>query len=215
MRCYLVRHAQTLGNHGHRFQGRTDSPLSSLGRRQAQCLGAYFAGQAVGAVYSSPLNRSIQTAQAIAVSRDTVVKIEPGLAEIDFGAWEGLTTDEVETRFKHAYSQWLRNPLQVRIPGGEFYEQFRLRVRQTLTDIVARHRTERAPAIVVVSHGGVITSLLAESLGADYGQLLRHLVLEHASVSAVEWRARSSSVLWMNATTHLDSLNKRHAHSAR
>ena len=215
MRCYLVRHAQTLSNEEHRFQGCTDSPLSLLGLRQAQCLGAYFAGQAVRVIYSSHLDRSIQTAQAIANTTGTVVRTEPGLAELDFGAWEGLTTEEVAARFKQEYSHWLEHPLQVRIPGGEFYDQFRIRVRRTLTDIVARHRNEGVQALVVVSHGGVIASLLADCLRSDYGQLLRHLVLKHASISAVEWRADSPSVLWTNATAHLDSLNERHAHPVR
>lgn len=215
MRCYLVRHAQTVGNHRRCFQGRTDSPLSPLGLRQAQCLGTYFAGQAVETIYSSHLTRSIQTAQVIATSTGTVVKIEPGLAEIDFGAWERLTIEEVETRFKHEYSEWLRNPLQFRIPGGESYEQFRLRVRRTLADIVARHGKEGGRALVVVSHGGVIASLLADCLGTDYGQLLRRLALEHASVSTIEWRINSPSVLGINATAHLDSLNEQHTHAVR
>jgi len=209
MRCYLVRHAQTLRNRRRCFQGRTDTPLSPLGLRQAQCLETYFAGRALGAIYSSNLDRSIQTARAIASATGTVVKTESGLAEIDFGTWEGLTTEEVETRFKREYSQWLQSPLQVRIPGGEPCDQFRIRVRRTLTDVVARHQDEGAQALVVVSHGGVIASLLADCLDADYGQLLHRLVLEHAGISAVEWRVGSPSVLWINATAHLDSLSER------
>jgi len=77
-------------------------------------------------IYSSHLNRSVQTAEILANATGAFVRIEPGLAEIDFGAWEGLTTKEVEARFRQEYHQWLRNPLQVKIPGGESCEQFRI-----------------------------------------------------------------------------------------
>jgi len=133
-RCYLVRHAQTAWNDENRLQGHSDTPLSPVGRRQAERLGARFASHHVRGVFTSALQRSRQTAEAIAAGpvraedrshgagngnhRITPV-VEPGLAEIHLGAWEGLTPAEVDAKFQNAYQQWTRSPSSVAIPGGE------------------------------------------------------------------------------------------------
>ena len=212
MRCYLVRHAQTLRNQPLRFQGRTDTLLSPFGLTQAQCLGASFTGQTPGAIYSSPLQRCVQTANAIASTTGAVVRIEPGLAEMDFGAWEGLTTADVERQFTRTYHEWLKAPSQVRIPDGEPCDQFRIRVREAFVNIATRHHEEGCQELLIVSHGGVIASLLADWLGADFDHLIRHVVLDNGGISVVEWRANSSSVLWINATIHLSQQIPHGAH---
>ena len=132
------------------------------------------------------------------------MRVEPGLAEMDFGAWEGLTTADVERCFTRTYHEWLKAPSQVRIPSGEPCDQFRIRVREAFTKIATRHHEEGCQELLIVSHGGVIASLLADWLRADYDHLVRHLVLDYAGISAIEWQGDLPSICWMNTTTHLN-----------
>lgn len=203
MRCYLVRHAQTTWNHENRIQGHSDRPLSVAGLEQAKRLGDYFAGRAITAVYTSHLVRSVQTAQAIAPQTGRAPSVEPMLAEMHLGAWEGLTPDEVNSRYDGAYQHWRIAPSQVSIPAAEPLEKFQRRVQEAVGRILAAHH--RDGDIVIVSHGGVIAALLAEWMRAEYDQVLRRLVLDNAGVSAIDYRVMPPCILWVNATHHLSN----------
>lgn len=204
-RCYLVRHAQTAWNGENRIQGHSDIPLSPLGEQQAQHLGRWFASRHVRGIFTSALQRSRQTAQAIAAGNGHGASpvVEPHLAEIHLGTWEGLTPVEVDARFANAYQQWRVRPSSVVIPGGEPLAAFRERVRQALARIL---EGAGEGEYVVVSHGGVIAALLADLLSADYDLLMRRLRLDNAGVTAVEFGSGLPHVLWVNATSHLDAL---------
>ena len=204
-RCYLVRHAQTAWNGENRIQGHSDIPLSPLGEQQAQHLGRWFASRHVRGIFTSALQRSRQTAQAIAAGNGHGASpvVEPHLAEIHLGTWEGLTPVEVDARFANAYQQWRVRPSSVVIPGGEPLAAFRERVRRALARIL---EGAGEGEYVVVSHGGVIAALLADLLSADYDLLMRRLRLDNAGVTAVEFGSGLPHVLWVNATSHLDAL---------
>ena len=188
MRCYLVRHAQTAWNGENRLQGHSDPPLSPVGEAQARCLAEYFLahhqnGTRVTAVYTSGLVRSQQTAQAIAGPLGIRPVVEPRLAEMHLGRWEGLTPEEIDAQFDGAYQQWMRSPSGVVIPEAEPLEQFRTRVGQAFARILA---TAPTGDVVIVSHGGVIATWLSEWLNADYDRLMRRLSLDNAGISAID-----------------------------
>lgn len=225
-RCYLVRHAQTPWNVDNRVQGHSDVPLSPEGEAQAKRLGALFASRHLRGLFTSALQRSRQTAQAIASGNGH--RLEPvvmqGLAEIHLGMWEGLTPTEINAQFPGAYQQWTTHPSTVTIPGAEPLDAFRRRVRQAMARVAA---TFQDGEYVVVSHGGVIASFLADVLDADYDATLRRLRLDNGGITAVEFdpstrppragslgvvpsersesrdEAHPPSVLWINATAHL------------
>ena len=172
---------------------------------QARCLAAYFATQPIGALYTSHLRRSLQTTQAIAQQVGLAAMVEPALAEIHLGAWEGLTPEEVNDQYDGAYHLWRASPSQVRIPGAEPIEQFRVRVRTAI------HRIMTAGGkgdIAVVCHGGVIAALLADWLDADYDVLLHQLVLDNAGITALDCQVNPPQVLSINATHHLRSADQ-------
>ncbi len=213
MRCFLVRHAQTIWNGENRLQGHSDLPLSPLGLEQAKRVGAYFralreAGVGLRRLYVSHLQRSQQTAQAIGSEIGLAPTIEPAFAEIGLGQWEGLTPEEIDARFAGAYEQWKTTPSMVSIPGAEPLALFRARVRQAFTAMLTAHQKESGD-LVVVTHGGVIASLLADCVEADYDRFLRGVSLENAGVSAVNCRHVPPVVMWVNATTHLTSADDR------
>ena len=206
MRCYLVRHAQTAWNGQNRLQGRSDIPLSVLGEQQAQRVAGAFATRRLDGLFTSALQRSRQTAHAIAGANQQcpAPHVEPSLAEIHLGAWEGLTPDEIDARFDGAYQRWRRYPSTVEIPGGELLAAFRQRVRETFERLTGTFQQDGE--YVIVSHGGVIAALLAEVLEAEYDILLRRLCLDNAGITALECGFGKPHVLWVNSTLHLDGL---------
>jgi broad specificity phosphatase PhoE len=150
----FLRHGQSEWLAEGRFQGRSDTPLSTLGRRQAALAGARLAapdapprlpvpaGEPVAIVHS-PLARTRQTAEAVvraylAAGRPApVLRPEPGLAEIAQGAWEGLFQRDVEERYPVEIAGWRRDPVAVQAPGGEKLHEVDLRVRAALGRVVA------------------------------------------------------------------------------
>ena len=206
MRCYLVRHAQTAWNGENRLQGHSDQPLNAFGLQQAQRLGVYFGAvrthdAALSVLYSSPLQRSRQTAEAIAQATGLILQIEPELAEMSLGAWEGLTPEEIDARFDGGYHRWHVSPSRVTIPEAEPAAAFHQRVRRVFERIAQRHPDQE---VVLVTHGGVIASLFSRWLEADYDRLLRRVALENAGISRVDCRTQPPLVLWVNATHHLN-----------
>lgn len=145
---YLVRHGETEWNRARRIQGRTDIPLSEVGREQARRAAALLARRRWDGIYSSPLSRAVETAQIIAagVGIADVTSVDT-LVERDYGTAEGLTFDEIEALY----------PEGVRAPGEESREEVAARVVPALLEIAGRHRGAR---LIVVSHGGAIRSVL-------------------------------------------------------
>jgi broad specificity phosphatase PhoE len=94
-----VRHGRTAWNAVRRFQGRTDVPLDDEGRAQAQALAAHLASEHFDFALASDLSRATATAAAIGAACGVAVMSEPRLREMNFGAWEGLTWDEITERF--------------------------------------------------------------------------------------------------------------------
>ena len=206
-RCYLVRHAQTAWNRENRLQGHSDLPLSPLGEQQAHSLARFFASRHLRGLFTSHLQRSRQTADAIAQGNGHPLTpiIAQDLAEMHLGAWEGLTPDDIDQRFGGAYQQWREAPSSVRIPDAEPLAAFRARVGRALKQILATLPGNEGE-YVVVTHGGVIAAFLADALLADYDALLRRLRLDNAGITAFDCSLERPYVLWVNFTTHLDHL---------
>jgi broad specificity phosphatase PhoE len=149
----LLRHGQSEWLAEGRFQGRSETPLSPLGRRQAALAGARLAapdapprlpvpsGEPVAIVHS-PLARTRETAEAVvrafrAAGRPgPALRPEPGLAEIAQGAWEGIFQREVEERWPVEVSGWRRDPVHVQAPGGETLSEVDTRVRDALARVL-------------------------------------------------------------------------------
>ncbi len=159
----FLRHGQSEWLAEGRFQGRADTPLSPLGRRQAALAGARLAapgdpprlpvppGEPV-AVVSSPLARTRQTAEAVvgaflsAGRPAPQLRSEPGIAEIAQGAWEGLFQREVEDRYPLEIAGWRRDPVATHAPGGESLAEVDLRVRAALGRVLGDLEAAAGPA---------------------------------------------------------------------
>ena len=148
---FLIRHGQTAFNVERRLQGRMDSPLTALGAEQARKMGETLRGviDPVGlTVIASPLGRTRRTAEIVCetLGLDCPIELDPRLAEIDVGDWEGLTGDEIEAVTPGARSTpgWL-----LTAPGGETWETASARVAGWLDEHNVRDGCHR----LVVSHG--------------------------------------------------------------
>jgi broad specificity phosphatase PhoE len=168
--------------------------LNPAGREQAETLASRLAGLPIAAVYSSPLERALQTAQPIAERRGLSVQQLEGLNEIDFGEWTGKTLAELKP-----VSQWQSfNSYRsgTRIPGGETMLEVLSRTLKEFERLQGLHPD--GSLVAIVSHADVLRGVIAHFLGMPLDLLLR-LELGPASVSMVELRSYGPRLLLLNS----------------
>ncbi|TLQ46291.1 bifunctional RNase H/acid phosphatase [Streptomyces marianii] len=197
----LLRHGETALTPEKRFSGSGDHELSAVGRRQAQAVAAALAERGtIQAIVSSPLKRCRQTAEAVATRLGLDVRIDDGLRETDFGAWEGLTFAEVRERYGDDLDAWLASPKAEPTGGGESFATVSRRVAATRDRLV---REYRGRTVLVVTHVTPIKTLVRLAVGAPPESLFR-MELSAASVSAVAYYADgNASLRLLNDTGHL------------
>ncbi len=205
----LLRHGETALTPQKRFSGSggTDPELSDAGRRQAECAAEAFAAygpergtEPVQEIVSSPLRRCRETAGAVAARLGLEVRIEDGLRETDFGAWEGLTFSEVRERHRADLDAWLASAKAAPTGGGESFSEVSRRVAAARDRLIARYAGR---TVLVVTHVTPIKTLVRLALGAPPESLFR-MELSAASLSTVAYYADgNASVRLLNDTSHL------------
>ncbi|MBP2581757.1 putative phosphoglycerate mutase [Streptomyces sp. PvR006] len=199
----LLRHGETALTPEKRFSGSggTDPELSAAGLRQAEAVAEALAARGtVQEIVSSPLTRCRQTAAAVAARLGLDVRVEQGLRETDFGAWEGLTFGEVRERYPEDLDAWLASPKAAPTGGGESFATVARRVAATRDRLTAAHAGR---TVLLVTHVTPIKTLIRLALGAPPESLFR-MELSAASISAVAYYADgNASVRLLNDTSHL------------
>jgi probable phosphoglycerate mutase len=196
----LVRHGTTELT-GKRLYGRTPGVhLSEEGRRQADHLADRLRPLRLSALYASPMERCIETAEPVAEATGLEVHALPGLAEIDYGRWAGRSFASLaRTRlWRRAH----RVPSGVRFPDGETLGEAQLRTVRTLEEIAERHPRG---SVAVITHGDVIRLALAHYAGVHL-DLYQRLEAGPGSVSAVALREGMAAVLRLNDMGTLEDL---------
>jgi broad specificity phosphatase PhoE len=168
----LARHGETDWNRDGRWQGHSDTPLNGRGREQANELADELVS--VDVVYSSDLARARETAEIVAARLGREVRLDPRLRERGFGAWEGLTSVEIESRFADEHRRW-RAGEGFGAADAEPFDSFAARVHTFLEDVLLLHPTEN---VLVIAHGGSIRVIHALATGRDY-------VRDHRLIPAV------------------------------
>ena len=204
-RLLIVRHAESALNEQNRIQGHLDSKLTPRGARQAAALARRLAPLKIKRVYSSDLGRALSTTRTVIRALKLPIVAEPGLREISLGKWEGLTPDEVNRRFRNGYDAWRKSPSRKVIPGGETIRQFHRRIRGTFDRIV---RAERSGLVLVMTHGGVISSILSHWMKADFDRVLLNLRIDNTSLTLAEFRGGHVILHAVNDVSHLSSREK-------
>lgn len=181
--CFdLLRHGEPVG--GRRFRGQVDHPLSEAG--WAQMWAAVGEHRPWARVVSSPLARCREFAAALSERRGLPLTIEPQLAEMGFGRWEGKTPEEVEALVPGATERFYADPIAHPPPGAEPLPAFYARVCVALAELRERHGGEH---LLIVCHAGVIRMALAEALGFPPGNQF-HVRVEYASITRIRYRAQ-------------------------
>jgi broad specificity phosphatase PhoE len=156
----LVRHAET--DMAGRFCGHSNPELNERGRQQLTGLVSRLSQHAIQRVYTSDLRRAHQTAEAIAIPLGAKLLMRPGLREINFGLWEGLSWNEIEVRSPIEAKNWATNFPNSTAPKGESFQQFESRVRRETAFLLEQATKARVAA---VTHAGFIRVALTKCCG--------------------------------------------------
>jgi broad specificity phosphatase PhoE len=201
MLLYLARHAQTASSAVDSFNGSGELDLTAHGREQARKLGERLRGIEWAAVYRSPLGRTLQTAALIAPGREAVAL--PGLIEIDYGEWEGLSPQQARARDAARYEAWVADPLAVAPPGGETAAQVAERALAALEQIRSLHEGSPRP-VLAVSHKATLRILGAALTGAPLSKYRLRWAQDECALNLIELRGGKDPFLRLwNDTAHL------------
>ncbi len=163
-RLLLVRHGATPMTTEDKFSGAENVHLSDEGRGQARRLALRLADEQVMAIYSSSLDRALETATILAEPHGMRPIPSDGLREISHGHWEGLTRRQVETRYLDEYAAWEGDPFTFAPEGGESGISVLARALPVIREIVIKHRDGK---IIVVSHKATLRLIISSLLGFD------------------------------------------------
>jgi alpha-ribazole phosphatase/probable phosphoglycerate mutase len=178
MRLIFVRHAET--DMAGRFCGHSNPELNERGRAQLPGLSEKLEGNEFRKIFTSDLARARQTAEAIAAHFGIEVSERPGLREIYFGDWEGLSWREIEARDPVAAKRWINGYPHVPAPGGESFLDFQARARHE--SCFLRQQALQWP-ILVVTHAGFLR--VALPIFRKQKRDIRELTEEYASVTPI------------------------------
>lgn len=196
---YLIRHTETPWNRRGRYQGRRDVPLSRRGRLQAWRLARFLARAGIGAVVTSDLRRARATASPLARRARARLLVEPGLREMDFGRWEGLTWAQVRERYAEQWAAYRADPVRVPPGGGESFVQLAERVSEAWQRAA---RQAGARKVALVAHGATIRAIVCDLLGLPYGER-RRLSVDNGSVTLFRLDGSYPRLVFLNVTCHL------------
>jgi broad specificity phosphatase PhoE len=202
---FMVRHGQTDSNAAGLFHGATDIPLNNKGLRQALMVADRMRQiDDVRSLHSSPLQRALVTAQAISRGTGLQPRLHVGLAEMNFGHAEGLRLAEMAQRYPELARRFEDfSDHDVRFPAGESRREFHERVRKTLDRIITEHAGER---LLIVAHGGVIGSAVAQILGDNPNDWRKYSV-ENCSVTHIELATSGPVAHLVGDVVHLEQLD--------
>ncbi|MCX4511120.1 histidine phosphatase family protein [Streptomyces sp. NBC_01619] len=195
----LVRHGETVWHAENRYAGRTDVPLTDLGREQAAALAGWAATAALTGIWSSPLSRARLTAAPAAAACGLTAGVDERLYELDFGQGEGLTRDEMHRRFPEQLAAFLADPVEHHLPDGEHPRHAAERAADCLADLA---RAQPRGRILLVAHSTLVRVLLCHLVGiplADYRRVFPRL--DNGARTEIRLENGQTALLSFNAPT--------------
>jgi len=207
---FLIRHPEIVNHKARRFYGWTDIGLSQIGLDQATRLISRLSREKISLVYSSDLYRAHYPASLLAQSLNISHISLCSLREIHFGRWEGLTYEEIEKADPDLCRRWMNLADDFRFPDGESIAEFSHRILQGYEAII-RSAAAQGKNIAVITHGGVIRTLLGQIVRSDLskGEIL--LQLDFASISTLQYDESQPEaeppfrLIAVNEVSHLSS----------
>jgi probable phosphomutase (TIGR03848 family) len=201
---YLIRHGHNDYVKKGKLAGRLKGVhLSDLGRAQAEALASHLSTVKFTAVYTSPLDRAVETAKPIALSQKLELIKRPGLQEIDYGSWQGKSLKTLRRRKLWPTIQ--STPSLARFPEGETFPEAQARIVADLDELRAKHRSPKA-RLACVFHSDPIKLALAHFSGIPL-DLYQRLIIAPASVSVLIIEKDQIRIVRINDTTATNATN--------
>ena len=197
---FLIRHAACKGV-GHTLWGRTPGIcLNEKGETQAQRLAERFQNIKLDAIYSSPLERALQTATAIARPMNLEVKQSAAANEINFGEWSGKTFEELHN--DERWRQFNSHRSLTMVPGGESFREVQNRIVKEIEELALHHGKAQ---VAIVSHADVIRAAVAH-FAATPIDMIERFEISPGSVSVLALNNDNSTLLTINNMSELTQL---------
>jgi len=204
-KIYMVRHGETQWNTEGRIQGQTNIPLSEVGKHQASLAADQLSTVKFDAVYSSDLDRTLETAKIIVASSNLKIVTNPNLRERFFGIFEGLTIQEREDTYPELFAQSTKNDVDFTPPEGESIKDTYTRISTPVQTYKDKHMNDN---ILIVGHGGslrcAISSLLDLPLESSF-----KFVLSNCGITIFETYENNTVLLSYNDTHHIHGIEKK------
>jgi len=196
----MVRHGQTVASRENRFSGSLDPPLTEVGEAMAEAFARAYAPLTWNAIYTSPMLRTRQTAEALSRRTGVEVTVDDGLKEIEYGEWEGLRQDEVRTRWPDAFEYWASDVASRGTPGGETAFHVAARAMRVVEAIRSRH--ERGN-VMLVSHKATLRIITCALLGLDVRLFRERIAQPVAAVTMFVVANGTAQLAFLGDRSHL------------
>ncbi len=204
MELILVRHGETEFNRADVFRGRLDLPLNERGWEQAEAAARYLSDLAFDAFYSSPLKRSMETAEAIAAPHKGKVETLADFIDVDYGEWSGKSVEEVREGWPDLFALWTNDPGKLTFPGGESLAGVRDRLQRGLEDLAARN----GGRVLLVGHKLINRMIICIVLGLPTAGIWR-VDQSNGAINVIHHGERGWVLRRMNDVSHLRGLESR------
>ena len=200
MNLYMVRHGQTASSRENRFNGSSDAPLTAVGEAMAQAFALAYGSLTWDAIYTSPMLRSRQTADALCRLAGVQANVEDGLKEMDYGEWEGLRQDEVKQRWPEAFEYWADDVASRGTPGGETAFHVAARAMRVVEAIRSRHQQGN---VLLVSHKATLRVITCALLGLDVRLFRERIAQPVCAVTMFAVTGTNAFLTLLGDRTHL------------
>lgn len=196
---YLVRHGELVTSKEWRYVGQMDVKLNETGKEQFEKLSSRLLSEQIYRIYSSDLNRTMDSAEIIGHRLGIINESISEFREIDLGVWEGLTLEEIEERFPEVLIKRSEDIKNFRVINGESFSDVNKRVIPKLKNIIEINSGKR---ILVVAHGGVNRIIIADALGLSINNIPA-LEQNYACLNIIDYYKSGPVVRLMNETSFL------------
>ena len=206
MKLILVRHGETHWNKDGLVQGGdSDIELNDTGLEQARKLAAFLKNEPVIAILSSPLQRAVATAEAIASQHQLPVEIDQGLKELRVGDLEGISISNLRTTFSRFLLKWWQDGEAMKLPNGESLVDLQQRAWKVIEGLLEKHKTKpelnKDATAVVVSHYFVTLAIILKALNLPLDYFIK-FKLDLGGVSILEFRDYGARLVTFNDTSY-------------
>jgi len=198
VKLILVRHGETIWNRDNRVQGLSDIALTERGRKQVEHLARSLRNEKIDVILSSPLSRARETARTINRYHGVAIELDDDLRELDVGDLDGLTFEEMRTRYREFLKQWTADPTSVTMPNGETLHELQVRAWRAIERIISGSKNA-----VVVSHNFTIMAIMCKMRDMHLSKM-RKTGVEVASKTCVEIDGTTKKIIVFNDISHLD-----------